>query len=81
MWPWIGLTAFSLVLKILILILNILKVLISLDTVIATVGYFGVVIGVYLFLVVWSFKAEVEGGEEDQGEAHLKREEREMLNA
>merc|ERR1711953_26652 len=34
MWPWIGLTAFSLFLKILILILNILKVLISLDTVI-----------------------------------------------
>ena len=39
----------------------------------------------YLFLVVWSFKAEVEEGEEAggnyQGEVHSKREEREMLEA
>ena len=77
MQPWIGLTAFSLVLN----MFNIGKVLVSLDIANAIARFIGLVLGAYFFLVVWSFKAEVEGGEEDQGEAHLKREEREMLNA
>ena len=76
MQPWIGLTAFSLVLD----MFNIGKVLVSLDIANAIARFIGWVLGAYFFLVVRSFKAEVEAGETG-GEALFKREEREMLNA
>ena len=60
--------------------LNIGKAFIFLDIVDAFTSFIGFVLGAYFFLVVWSFKAEVEAGETG-GEALFKREEREMLNA
>ena len=79
MQPWIGLTAFSLVLN----MFNIGKVLVSLDIANAIARFIGLVLGAYFFLVVWSFKAEVEeeAGGDYQGQVHYKREEREMLKA
>jgi hypothetical protein len=81
MKPWIVLTGISLILD----IFNILKALISLaiaDAISSTLGW---VLGAYLFLVVWSFKNEIEdevgAGGDYQGEVHYKREEREMLKA
>ena len=82
MKPWIVLTGISLILD----IFNILKALISLaiaDAISSTLGW---VLGAYLFLVVWSFKNEIEkevgAGEDYQGDegGNYKREEREMLN-
>ena len=58
MGPWIGSTAISLVLN----ILNILMALIFLDIVFAIASFIGLVLWAYFFLVVWSFKAEVEEG-------------------
>ena len=81
MKPWIVLTGISLVLD----IFNILKALISLAIADAISSILGWVLGAYLFLVVWSYKNEVEDGEgsggDYQGEVHYKREEREMLKA
>ena len=82
MKPWIVLTGISLVLD----IFNILKALISLAIADAISSILGWVLGAYLFLVVWSYKNEVEDGEggsggDYQGEVHFKREEREMLKA
>ena len=81
MWPWIVLTAVGLVLE----ILNILMTPIFLHPtplfLITSVIF--LVLGAYFFLVVWSFKAEVEegAGGDYQGQVHYKREEREMLKA
>ena len=80
MKPWIVLTGISLILD----IFNILKAVISLAFADALSSIFGWVLGAYLFLVVWSYKKEVEegvGGGDYQGEVHYKREEREMLKA
>ena len=63
MKPWIVLTGISLILD----IFNILKAVISLAFADALSSIFGWVLGAYLFLVVWSFKAEVEVGEEAVG--------------
>ena len=87
MKPFIALTGAGLIL----MIFNIMKHIISQfflsqpDIAGAIMGILGWVLGAYIFLVVWSFKAEVEEGEEAggnyQGEVHSKREEREMLEA
>jgi len=80
MKPWIVLTGISLILD----IFNILKAVISLAFADALSSIFGWVLGAYLFLVVWSYKKELEegvGGGDYQGEVHYKREEREMLKA
>jgi len=81
MKPWIVLTGISLILD----IFNILKALISLAIADAISSVLGWVLGAYLFLVVWSFKNEIEeetgAGGDYQGEVHYKREEREMLKA
>jgi hypothetical protein len=56
MKPWIILTAISLILD----IFNILKAVLSLaiaDIVISIIGW---MVGAYFFLVVWSYKAELE---------------------
>ena len=58
---------------------------INLCSPIAISSILGWVLGAYLFLVVWSFKNEIEdevgAGGDYQGEVHYKREEREMLKA
>ena len=81
MKPWIVLTGIGLILE----IFNILKAFIFLAIADAIINSLGWVLGAYFFLVVWSFKAEVEEGEEAggdyQGQVHYKREEREMSNA
>ena len=64
-------------------IFNMLKDIISHQDIAGAIfGIIGWVLRAYLFLVVWSFKAKVEEGEEAggnyQGEVHSKREEREM---
>ena len=58
MWPWIGFTAVGLFLDI-FSIFNFGKVHISLDI----TNFISWVLSAYFFLVVWSFKAEVEDGE------------------
>ena len=63
MWPWIILTTSGLV----PCFLNIGKAFIFLDIVDAFTSFIGFVLGAYFFLVVWSFKAEVEVGEEAVG--------------
>ena len=81
MKPWIVLTGIGLVLD----ILNILKALISLDLTDVICSILGWVLGAYFFLVVFSFKKEIEAGVgaggDYQGEVHYKREEREMAKA
>jgi len=79
MKPWIVLTGIGLILQ----IFNILKAFIFLAIADAIIGSLGWVLGAYFFLVVWSFKAEVEegAGGDYQGQVHYKREEREMLKA
>ena len=75
MRPWINLTVVQLVLN----IFNIIKALISLDIVDIICSILGWVLGAYFFLVVWSFKKEIEdevGAGGDQGEVHYKREEK-----
>jgi len=75
MRPWINLTILGLVLD----ILNILKALISLSIPEIICSILGWVLGAYFFLVVWSFKKEIEdevGAGGDQGEVHYKREEK-----
>ena len=87
MKPFIALTGAGLMLR----ILNIMRLIIS-QLIIShqpdIAGWLCILdwlLESYLFLVVWSFKAEVEEGEEAggnyQGEVHSKREEREMLEA
>ncbi len=73
MWPWIVLTAVGLVLE----ILNILIAPIFLHStpggplfLITSVIF--LVLGAYFFLVVWSFKAEVEEGS-DGGKGNVER--------
>ena len=73
MRPWINLIILELVLD----ILNILKALISLSIPEIICSILGWVLGAYFFLVVWSFKNEVEdevGAGGHQGEVHYKRE-------
>ena len=73
MRPWINLTILGLVLD----ILNILRALISLAIVDVVISILGWVLHAYFFLVVWSFKKEIEdevGAGGDQGEVHYKRE-------
>ena len=79
MWPWIILTTSGLV----PCFLNIGKAFIFLDIVDAFTSFIGFVLGAYFFLVVWSFKAEVEegAGGDYQGQVHYKREEGESLKA
>jgi len=75
MRPWINLIILELVLD----ILNILKALISLSIPEIICSILGWVLGAYFFLVVWSFKKEIEdeaGAGGDQGEVHYKREEK-----
>ena len=74
MRPWINLTIMGLVLN----ILNILRTLISLAIVDAICSILGWVLGAYFFLVVWSFKKEIEdeGAGRDQGKVHYKMEEK-----
>ena len=75
MRPWINLTAVELVLN----IFNIIRALISLAIVDIICNILGWVLGAYFFLVVWSFKKEIEdevGAGGDQGEVHYKREEK-----
>ena len=77
MKPWIVLTGIGLVLD----ILNILRALFSLANLDVICGILGWVLGAYFFLVVWSFKNEIESevgaGEDHPGE----RREREMTKA
>ena len=56
MRPWINLTVVGLVLN----ILNILRALISLSIEEVICNILGWVLGAYFFLVVWSFKKEIE---------------------
>ena len=56
MTPWISLTGIYLVLD----ILNIVKALISLAMGEVFCSILGWVLGTYFFLVVWSFKKEIE---------------------
>ena len=80
MKPWIVLTGISLVLD----ILNILKALVSLAIADAISSILGWVLGAYLFLVVWSYKSEIEDetGGNYEGEVHYTRDaEREGLKA
>jgi len=81
MKPWIVLTAIGLILE----IFNILKAFIFLSIADAIFNSLCWVLGAYFFLVVWSFKAEVEEGVEAggdyQGQVHYKREEGESLKA
>ena len=73
MRPWINLTILGLVLD----ILNILRALISLAIVDVVISILGWVLHAYFFLVVWSFKKEIEdevGAGGHQGEVHYKRE-------
>ena len=75
MRPWINLIILELVLD----ILNILRALISLSIEEVICNILGWVLGAYFFLVVWSFKKEIEdevGAGGDQGEVHYKREEK-----
>ena len=75
MKPWIILTGISLILD----ICNILNAFISLAIADAISSILGWVLGAYFFLVVWSFKKEIEdeaGAGGDQGEVHYKREEK-----
>ena len=75
MRPWINLTILGLVLD----ILNILKALICLAIPEVICSILSWVLGAYFFLVVWSFKKEIEdevGASGDQGEVHYKREEK-----
>ena len=75
MRPWINLTILGLVLD----ILNILKALISLAIPEVICSILSWVLGAYFFLVVWSFKKEIEdevGAGGDQGEVHYKREQK-----
>ena len=75
MRPWINLTVVELVLN----IFNIIRALISLAIVDIICNILGWVLGAYFFLVVWSFKKEIEdevGAGGDQGEVHYKREEK-----
>lgn len=75
MKPWIILTAISLILD----VFNILKAVVGADPVDAVASSLGWLLGAYFFLVVSSFKAQVEEGAE--GDAGYKREERLMLKA
>ena len=59
MRPWIGLTAVSLFLN----LFSFGKVLVSLDIAYIIINFAILVYVAYSFLVVWSFKAEVEDGE------------------
>jgi len=72
MKPWIVLTVIGLILE----IFNILRAFISLAIADAIYNSLHWVLGAYFFLVVWSFKAEVEEGEEAggdyQGQVHYK---------
>ena len=70
MKPWIVLTGIGLILQ----IFNILKAFIFLAIADAIIGSLGWVLGAYFFLVVWSFKAEVEegAGGDYQGQVHYK---------
>ena len=75
MRPWINLTVVELVLN----LFNIIRALISLAIVDIICNILGWVLGAYFFLVVWSFKKEIEdevGAGGDQGEVHYKREEK-----
>jgi len=56
MTPWIGLSASQLVIG----IFNILYAFISLDVVYIVCSILGWVLNAYFFLVVWSFKKEIE---------------------
>ena len=58
MTPWIRLTAFGLAMQ----IGQILVAVIKLEFLLAFSGIFSWVLGAYFFLVVWSYKAEVEEG-------------------
>ena len=75
MGPWISLTGIGLILN----IFNTLRAIISLTIVDVVCSILGWVLGAYFFLVVWSFKKEIEdeaGAGGDQGEVHYKREEK-----
>ena len=75
MKPWIILTAISLILD----VFNILKAVAGADLVDAVASSLGWLLGAYFFLVVSSFKAQVEEGVE--GDTGYKREERLVLKA
>jgi len=81
MQPWIVLTEIGLILD----IFNIIKALIRLAIVDAISSVLACVLGAYLFLIVWSFKSEIEyetkAGGDYQGKVPYKREERGMLKA
>ena len=80
MKPWIIWTGISLILD----TVNILKALVSLAIADAISSILGWVLGAYLFLVVWSYKSEIEDetgpGGNYQGEVHYTAE-REGLKA
>jgi len=79
MKPWIVLTVIGLILQ----FFFILGAFIFLAIGAAIYHSLNWVLWAYFFLVVWSFKAEVEegAGGDYQGQVHYKREEREMLKA
>ena len=82
MMPWIVLTGIGLVLD----IFNILKAVIILDFVEAFSSIFAWVLFAYFFLVVWSYKAEVEEGEtvgdlNYKGKVHYQKEYKELQRA
>ena len=82
MTPWIRLTIFCLAMK----IGPIVKLVIELDFLFAFIGIFSWVLGVYFFLVVWSYKVEVEEGEDGgdlnyMGKVHYTKEDKELLRA
>ena len=82
MMPWIVLTGIGLVLD----IFNILKAVIILDFAEAFSSIFAWVLAAYFFLVVWSYKVEVEEGEGGgnlnyMGKVHYTKEDKELLRA
>ena len=89
MRPWIVLSAIGLVLNILSIIL-VVQISLRMDIVDAITSILSWVLtlslNAYFFLVVLSFKKEIEaevevGAGDYQGEIHYKREEREMVKA
>ena len=84
MKPWIVLTGINLINPIfLISILGwMVLTVINRDNPFVLINIFGWLIGAYFFLVVWSFKKEIEdkvGADGDyQSEVHYKREERDI---
>ncbi len=73
--PWIILTALGLILN----IINIFKAFVGLEIVAGIASIISWIIGTYLFLMVWSFKAKLEDGGAYGGEVHCRKEETDSM--